>query len=183
MEHKMKIVILLTAVLFAGCVKNADESVKGVEKIQVKSVFGDGERIPTKYTCDGEDVSPPLTIEGISPNAKSIAIIVDDPDAPVRVFTHWVIWNIPPVSEIPEAIPRKEVVSEPIKAVQGKNDFGDVGYGGPCPPPGKPHTYRFKVYVLDTMLDLKPRSSKEELEKAMDGHVIQYGELRGVYGR
>ncbi len=175
-------VILSTIVLLAGCAgKGVDEKKPG--EIQVKSVFGDGERIPTKYTCDGEDVSPPLTIEGLASNAKSIAIIVDDPDAPMGVFTHWVIWNIPPVSRIPEGIPKKAVINEPIKAVQGINDFGEIGYGGPCPPPGKPHTYRFKVYVLDTTLDLKPGATKEELEKAMEGHVIQYGELRGVYGR
>lgn len=182
MRHLKIVAILSTIVLLAGCAKNADEK-KQLEKIQVKSVFEDGERIPTKYTCDGEDVSPPLTIEGLSANAKSIAIIVDDPDAPVRVFTHWVIWNIPPVLHIPEGIPKKEVVSEPIEAVQGINDFGEIGYGGPCPPSGKPHTYHFKVYVLDTMLDLKPGATKEELEKAMEGHLLQYGELRGVYGR
>jgi len=153
-----------------------------VGKVEVRSVFGNMERIPVDYTCDGADISPPLTIEGVSDKAVSIAIIMDDPDAPVGTFTHWVAWNIPAVNKIPENIPKEKMVTQPVKMLQAKNDFGRYGYGGPCPPRGKPHRYFFKVYVLDATLgeDIK---SKNELLKAMEGHVIQYGELVGLYGR
>ncbi len=153
-----------------------------MEKLEVKSVFKEGEYIPKKYTCDGEDISPPLELVNLSSNAKSIAIIMDDPDAPIGTFTHWIIWDIRPINKIPERIPKGKEISEPFKAYQGRNDFGDFGYGGPCPPKGKPHRYFFKVYVLDTVLDLRD-ATKEQLLKAIDGHVIQYGELVGLYGR
>jgi len=158
------------------------EKMGEVERVEVKSVFGNMERIPVDYTCDGADISPPLTIEGISGQAVSIAIIMDDPDAPIGTFTHWVAWDIPPVNRIPENIPKEKTVTQPLKILQAKNDFGRYGYGGPCPPKGKPHRYFFKVYVLNTTLgeDIK---SKNDLIKAMEGHVIQYGELIGLYGR
>ncbi|NJE26371.1 YbhB/YbcL family Raf kinase inhibitor-like protein [Thermococcus sp. MV5] len=158
----------------------------GGEKVSLKvsSVFGENELIPSKYTCEGIDVSPPLHLEGLSDKAVSIAIIVDDPDAPIGTFTHWVAWNIPPVAEIPEGVPKERVVESPIKAFQGKNDFGRIGYNGPCPPRGHGvHHYHFKIYVLDTTLDLKPGATKKELEKAIQGHVIQFGELVGLYER
>jgi len=151
--------------------------------ITVESVFSEGEWIPEKYTCDGQDISPPIELGGISANAKTIAIIMDDPDAPMGVFTHWLIWNIP-ASEtvsIPEGIPKTEL-NEPFNASQGKNDFGKIGYNGPCPPAGE-HRYFFKIYVLDTKINLEAGKTKTELLKAMEGHVIQYGELYGVYGR
>jgi len=152
--------------------------------LKVSSVFGENEFIPSKYTCEGIDVSPPLRLEGLSDKAVSIVIIVDDPDAPIGTFTHWVAWNIPPAEEIPEGIPKEKVVETPIKVIQGRNDFGRIGYNGPCPPRGHGvHHYHFKVYVLDTTLDLKPGASKRELEKAMEGHVIQFGELVGLYER
>jgi len=174
------VLFFLSGVLLAGCVKEKEE----VMPLKVSSVFQEGERIPAKYTCEGEDVSPPLKIEGIDSKAVSIAIIVDDPDAPIGTFTHWVAWNIPPVDEIPENIPKKEVVESPVKMHQGRNDFGRIGYNGPCPPRGHGvHHYHFKVFALDTVLDLKPGSGKRELEKAMEGHVIQKGELVGVYER
>ena len=177
----MRLLILLSlVVLLMGC---AEKEVVKVEKnLEVRSVFKNGEFIPKKYTCDGEDVSPPLELVNLSPKAKSIAIIVEDPDAPMGTFTHWIIWNIPPMNDIPEGIPKGKEISEPFKAYQGRNDFGEFGYGGPCPPKGKPHRYLFKVYVLDTTLDLKD-ATKDELLKAMEGHVIQYGELVGLYGR
>jgi len=174
------LIVLFLAVLLLGC---AQKEVSKLEKnLEVRSVFKNGEFIPKKYTCDGEDISPPLELVNLSPNAKSIAIIMEDPDAPMGTFTHWIIWNIPPTNKIPEGIPRGKEISEPFKAYQGRNDFGNYGYGGPCPPKGKPHRYIFKVYVLDTMLDLKD-ATKEQLLKAMEGHIIQYGELVGLYGR
>lgn len=177
------LLLIFTAALFFGC---TSEEVKEVEKtgeigkIEVKSVFGNMERIPVDYTCDGADISPPLIIEGIAERAASLAIIMEDPDAPMGTFTHWVAWNIPP-GNIPENIPKEKVVTEP-NMLQAKNDFGKYGYGGPCPPRGKPHRYFFKVYVLDTMLE-KDIKDKDDLIKAMEGHVIQYGELVGIYGR
>lgn len=149
-------------------------------KIDVKLEFS---QFPTKYTCDGEDISPKIEIYGIRDDVKSLAIIVDDPDAPLGTFNHWIIWNIEPTNIIPEGIPKEYELTSPIKAVQGKNDFGKVGYNGPCPPPGKPHRYFFKVYALDTFFDLKAGSAKGEVEKAIEGHVIQYGEAVATYGR
>ena len=166
-------------VLTAGCIGGGEKM-----DLKVSSVFGENEFIPSKYTCEGIDVSPPLRLEGLSDKAVSIAIIVDDPDAPIGTFTHWVAWNIPPTEEIPEGIPKEKVVETPIKVIQGRNDFGRIGYNGPCPPREHGvHHYHFKVYVLDTTLDLKPGASKRELEKAMEGHVIQFGELVGLYER
>ncbi|MDI9643243.1 MAG: YbhB/YbcL family Raf kinase inhibitor-like protein [Archaeoglobaceae archaeon] len=138
---------------------------------------------PPQYTCDGEDLSPPIEIRGVAENAKSLVMIVDDPDAPFGVFTHWLIWNIPPTTTlIPEGIPKESVVEKPVKAIQGKNDFGKTGYNGPCPPSGV-HRYRFKLYVLDTELDLKPNASKTELENAMKGHILQFAIFEASYGR
>ncbi|RUM33418.1 MAG: YbhB/YbcL family Raf kinase inhibitor-like protein [Archaeoglobus sp.] len=151
----------------------------GIGKLEVKLEFSE---FPRKYTCDGEDVSPKIEISGIG-DAKSIAIVVDDPDAPIGTFTHWLIWNIEPVEVIPENIPKKGEITDPLVAVQGRNDFGNVGYNGPCPPPGKPHRYFFKVYALDTKLDIPPGSGKSEVERAIEGHVLQYGETVATYGR
>ncbi|MDK2854264.1 YbhB/YbcL family Raf kinase inhibitor-like protein [Thermococcus litoralis] len=177
----MKTIPLLLGVLVltAGCIGGGEKM-----DLKVSSVFRNNEFIPSKYTCEGADVSPPLRLEGLSDKAVSIAIIVDDPDAPIGTFTHWVAWNIPPTGEIPENIPKEEIVESPIKVIQGKNDFGRIGYNGPCPPRGHGvHHYHFKVYVLDTTLDLKPGAGKRDLEKAMEGHVIQFGELVGLYER
>lgn len=108
-------------------------------------------------------------------------LIADDPDAPVGTWTHWIAWNIPPDNALPENVQKKETVADGTR--QGKNDFRRIGYGGPCPPPGKPHRYFFKVYALDTKLDLKPGSSRSELETALKGHVLGHTEVMGKYGR
>lgn len=155
-----------------------EKEVAKIEKLDVKLEFS---QFPKKYTCDGEDISPKIEIEDL--NAKSIAIIVDDPDAPMGTFTHWVIWNIEPTNVIPEEIPKENEISKPFKAIQGKNNFGKIGYNGPCPPKGKPHRYFFKIYGLDTTLDLKKGSKKKDLEKAMEGHILQSGEAMAKYGR
>lgn len=132
--------------------------------------------IPAKYTCDGADASPPLIIENVPGSAKSLALIVDDPDAPAGTWVHWVIWNIPAATaEIGEN-------AYPPGALQGKSDFGRTGYGGPCPPSGS-HRYFFKLYALDTTLELGPATTKKELERAMAGHVVGRAELVGVYKR
>jgi Raf kinase inhibitor-like YbhB/YbcL family protein len=146
------------------------------------SAFKDGDTIPKKYTCDGSDVSPPLHW-GIPPaGTRSYALIADDPDAPVGTWVHWVIYNLPlDLRGLAEGIPAKERVLE--GALHGLNDFKRVGYGGPCPPPGKPHRYFFKLYALDTILDLKPRESKAHVLEACQGHILAEAQLMGRYGR
>jgi Raf kinase inhibitor-like YbhB/YbcL family protein len=181
----MKKVALILAILVvaAGCLGGGG-NMNSDKTLEVGSVFHDGSFIPKKFTCEGEDVNPPIFIGNISPEAKSLVIIVDDPDAPAGTFTHWIAWNIPPRGEIPEAVPAEGTVKSPIPMIQGRNDFGKIGYGGPCPPRGHGiHHYHFKVYALDTTLDLEPGATRKELAKAMDGHVIQWGELVGLYER
>lgn len=144
--------------------------------------FQDGERIPAKYTCQGQDISPPLKWSQVPNETQSLALILDDPDAPSGVFTHWVIFNLPPDSrELPEAVPAASQL--PSGALQGKNDFGKIGYGGPCPPPGYPHRYRFTLYALNRQLDLKAGSSKKQALNAMEGHILAQGQLTGTYQR
>ena len=146
------------------------------------SAFEQGGSIPTKYTCEGEDISPPLSWSGVSANAKSVAMIVDDPDAPdpakpQRVYVHWVVYNIPTKTTSLAENASKSALSG--GAVQGKNDWGNTGYGGPCPPIGR-HRYFFKLYALDTTLNLRD-ATKADLEKAMKGHVVDSGELMATY--
>ena len=140
------------------------------------SAFQEGGDIPSKFTCDGADMNPALRFEGAPGEAKSLLLIVDDPDAPVGLFTHWLAWNIDPkTTEVAEN-------SAPTNAVQGTNDFPKTGYGGPCPPSGT-HRYYFKVYALNQTLDLKPGAKRKEVDAAMRGHVIAQGELMGRYSR
>ncbi|MTI69291.1 MAG: YbhB/YbcL family Raf kinase inhibitor-like protein [Firmicutes bacterium] len=145
--------------------------------------FKEGGYIPVRFSGRGEDISPQLTIDKIDPKAKTIAIIMDDLDHPLGVYNHWVIWNIPAkYNVIPEGIPKKEVTPSLGNAIQGKSDYGGKHYyRGPKPPFGS-HEYIFKVYVLDTALDINKDSGKVELQKAMDGHIIQYGTLKGKFG-
>ena len=138
--------------------------------------FKHNESIPAKYTCDGADVNPPLVIEGVPPGAKSLALIVDDPDAPRGTWVHWVVWNIDPkTKEIKEK-------SVPAGAKEGMNDFRKRNYGGPCPPSGT-HRYFFKLYALDIAPDLGPDTTKAALESAMKGHVLTEAEIIGLYKR
>lgn len=137
------------------------------------SIDFDKQNFPRKFTCDGDDISPTIHIDRI--HSEYLAIILEDIIGPSKSFNHWLIWNIPAQAEIPEKLPRDPVLTLPVKAVQGKNDFGKIGYSGPCPPPGEVHSYYFNVYGLDAKINAPPGSSRHELEKAMDGHVIQYG--------
>jgi Raf kinase inhibitor-like YbhB/YbcL family protein len=152
-------------------------------KIELSSTaFAEGASIPKQYTGDGKDVSPPLRWSDPPQGTKSFALICDDPDAPRGTWVHWVLFNVPgDQRELPEAVPPKEAL--PNGAKQGKNDFRKVGYGGPAPPPGKPHRYFFKVYALDAPLDLSAGATKAQLEEAMKGHVLAEGQLMGRYGR
>jgi Raf kinase inhibitor-like YbhB/YbcL family protein len=138
-------------------------------------------QFPEEYTCDGRDVSPKIEIAGI--NATSMAMILEDPDAPSGTFTHWVIWNIRPMNVVPDNIPNTANVTKPIAAVQGMNTEGGIGYTGPCPPSGRPHRYILRVYGLDRMLDLRPGSRRSDLERAMKGHIVQQGMATATYGR
>jgi Raf kinase inhibitor-like YbhB/YbcL family protein len=138
------------------------------------SSFQAGGDIPAKFTCDGTNVSPALQIGGVPNEAKSLVLIVDDPDAPRGLFTHWIIWNIDPKTT------RVAENSAPAAGVQGTNDFGKRNYGGPCPPSGT-HRYFFKIFALDTKLELKPNARRAELDAAMRGHVLAQGELMGRY--
>jgi Raf kinase inhibitor-like YbhB/YbcL family protein len=139
------------------------------------SAFQESGNIPSKFSCDGADTSPPLQIAGVPPEAKSLVLIVDDPDAPSGLFTHWTAWNISPqTNSIAEG-------GTP-KGVQGTNDFGKSGYGGPCPPSGT-HRYYFKIFALDRELDLPFGAKRGQLDAAMKGHVVGQGELMGRYSR
>ncbi len=183
MSLKLVIMISFIAVI-SGCI--AGENTKEVNTMQNISIsaeaFKAGGTIPAEYTCDGDDVSPSLSWEGTPASVKSITLIMDDPDAPGRTFVHWVLFNIPASTKgLPKGIPKNKTLGDGSR--QGITDFGGVGYGGPCPPPGKPHRYYFKIYALDTVLNLPPGSSKADVEKAMAGHILAKGELVGKYGR
>lgn len=151
--------------------------------IRVESpAFGTDAPIPGKYTCDGEDVSPPLRWEAAPPETESFALICDDPDAPGRTWVHWVAYDIPAgTTGLDEGVATDEVTDGGWR--QGRNDFKRVGYGGPCPPMGRPHRYYFKLYALDAQLDLPSGATKEKLLEAMKGHILDEGQLMGTYAR
>ncbi len=145
------------------------------------SAFEEGGLIPAKYTCDGADVSPPLQWDAVPEGTKSVALICDDPDAPMGTWMHWVLFNLPSdAKELAENIPAEETL--PNGAKQGVNDFGRIGYGGPCPPGGT-HRYFFKIYALDTEVGLEAGADKRQLLKAMEGHILEQGQLVGKYKR
>ncbi len=129
--------------------------------------------IPSKYACDGEDVNPPLKIEGTPDGTQSLVLIVDDPDAPMGTWDHWIVWNIPPTGIIEE---------NSLPGVEGLNDFQKKSYGGPCPPSGT-HRYFFKVYALGTKLELESKARKKNIERAMEGNILAKGVIVGRYGR
>ena len=144
------------------------------------SAFQQNLSIPTKYTCDGANVSVPLSWRDAPRETKSFAFIVDDPDAPTGIWVHWVLYDLPAGSHaLGEAIPNQEKLGNGAK--QGLNDFGKIGYVGPCPPQGLAHRYFFKLYALDRMTELKPRSTKEQLLDAMNKHILAEAELVGTY--
>jgi Raf kinase inhibitor-like YbhB/YbcL family protein len=144
-----------------------------MNKLDIKSpAFEANKKIPKKFTCDGDSISPPLTIEGVSKEAKSLALIFDDPDAVSGTFDHWIIWNIPPSTT--------QIEENTAPGVQGLNSGRKIGYYPPCPPSGS-HKYTFKVYALDRLLDLPANTKKGGLQKAMQGHILAEGELVGIY--
>ncbi|HUL36436.1 MAG TPA: YbhB/YbcL family Raf kinase inhibitor-like protein [Thermodesulfobacteriota bacterium] len=147
------------------------------EQLRIWSpAFENAGEIPRKYTCDGVNINPPLRIENVPSNTKSLALVFDDMDAPRGTYVHWILWNVgPDTREIKEN-------SIPERAVQGLNDFKKHHYGGPCPP-RRAHKYVFRIYALDTLLDLNPNSTKKDLEKTMENHIISKAQLTGVYKR
>jgi Raf kinase inhibitor-like YbhB/YbcL family protein len=177
------IVFFLATVAAALCfAQNPRTGGKSMAFTISSTQFQKGGPIPKKFTCDGPDVSPELSWSGASAKAQGFALIADDPDAPVGTWTHWVIYDIPAQSAgLPENVSKIDEL--PDGARQGRNDFRRIGYGGPCPPPGKPHRYFFKLYALDRKLGLKPGAARQELEQAIQGHVIETAEVMGTYGR
>ncbi len=182
-----------SALLIIGFLVGACSSGKKTEDIPTSTVeihgliitssaFHDGETIPPKYTCDTTDTSPDLHWSGVPAGVKSLALIVDDLDAPNGTWVHWVLFNIPPeLADLPAGVQQAPIVEG--TGIQGKNSSGNDGYNGPCPPKGKPHHYYFKVYALDIVLDLISGSTKAQVEKAMVGHILAQGQLVGTYGR
>ncbi len=185
MGFKLVIMFFLLAVV-SGCIAGEKKDLKEVNDMQTVSIsaeaFSNGGNIPDEYTCEGQDVSPALSWKGIPAGTKSWALIMDDPDAPGRAFVHWMLFNIPAgTQKLPKAIQGNETLGDGSR--QGMTDSGRPGYGGPCPPPGKLHRYYFKIYALDTKLDLPARANRNQLENAMKGHILASGELMGKYQR
>lgn len=146
-----------------------------MEEMRLSSpAFGDQQRIPGKFTCDGENTSPPLEIANVPDKAKSLALVLEDPDAPYGTFIHWTLWNLSP------RLSRIEENQEPRESVCGKNSWGHNRYGGPCPPTGT-HRYEFRLYALDTYLDISGSSNRDQLQDAMEGHILAVARLTGLY--
>ena len=176
MKHFLIVLVLLGLISFLIPYAVSQEATR-VRQFRISSsAFENQGNIPAKYTCDGENVNPPLKIENVPKEAKSLALIFDDLDAPKGSYVHWILWNISPeTTEIKEN-------SIPAGAVQGMNGFKKQRYGGPCPPT-RPHRYVFRFYALDIHLDLKPEMTKKDLEKAIEGHVIQKAQIMGSFKR
>lgn len=151
--------------------------------MQVKSsAFAEGAAIPKLYSCEDQDVSPELVWSGAPKGTQSFALIVDDPDAPAGTWVHWLIWNLPAtVSSLPQDLPKNEQLENGAR--QGKNDFRKLGYNGPCPPAGKVHRYYFRLYALDSKVDLPAGSGRPDLDKAIAGHTLAQGEYMGTFKR
>ena len=179
---QMTAVAILAGIIFVGLSLSPISSGGSDMAITItSSVFSEEGMIPKKYTCDAEDISPDLKWSGVPQGAKSLALICDDPDAPVGTWVHWVLFNIPAdVTMLPAGIPPDATLQNGAR--HGKNDFRKLGYGGPCPPGGT-HRYYFKLYALDTALNLESGSTKAQLLAAMEGHILAEGQLMGKYKR
>jgi len=189
------LILSIILAITASCQKNDQSKAKSEQKqaekkavkmntIDIKSTaFTESDTIPVKYTCDGQDLSTPLSWSGVPEDAKSLALICDDPDAPMGTWVHWVLFNIPPdVTELSEGVSIKD--DEKLSgAIEGTTDFNKANYGGPCPPPGPAHRYYFKLYALDTILELNEKAVKADVEKAMADHILAQGQLMGKYQR
>jgi Raf kinase inhibitor-like YbhB/YbcL family protein len=173
---------LVVSLAFDAHCESKKKTASGPSLTFTSPAFADGASIPKAHTCSGADYSPPLQWANAPEGTKSFAIIVDDPDAPFNYFTHWVIFNIPATqTSLAERISPNG--SLPAGALEGVNGFGKTGYGGPCPPPGKPHRYFFKLYALDGMLREKSGISKEKLVQVMKGHILAETQMIGKFER
>jgi Raf kinase inhibitor-like YbhB/YbcL family protein len=181
--------VLLAAVDLAGGGAPAQDAARRAEEATMEmrsSAFDAGGKVPPRYTCDGEDVSPPLGWDGIPEGAQSLALIMDDPDAPPGTWVHWVLYDLPPDTPgLNEGVKKTERLENGALqgACWGVTSFSRVGYYGPCPPPGGPHRYVFRLYALDRRLGLPPRATKVQVLEAMEGHVLAQAELVGRYAR
>lgn len=183
--NRLLVTVFLVLLVFVPAICEAQANnggAKGMDFQISSTAFSAGSTIPQKFTCDGEDVSPVLAWNGAPPNTKAFALIVDDPDAPAGTWNHWLVWNIPAsMHEFVEGASKSDAIGE--HAHEGTNDFRKSGYNGPCPPPGKPHRYYFKLFAIDTPLSLQAGATRDELDSAMKSHVIAQAELMGRYGR
>lgn len=189
MNRRAKVICLsmMALLFFFGSAHTAEvgpgdvEGGPGIMEL-LSNAFTEGSKIPKKHTCEGEDVSPKLTWSAPPPETKSLALICDDPDAPMGTWVHWVLFGLAPdTMELPEGVPEGDTVLG--GAMHGRNDFGNLGYGGPCPPPGPDHRYFFKLYVLDTQLDLQAGATKADVVAAIEGHILAEAQLMGLYNR
>jgi Raf kinase inhibitor-like YbhB/YbcL family protein len=179
---------LTPAMLTAGCSRKEDpagsrpeEALLGDFKLR-SSAFNEGQTIPSEFTCDGKNVSPALIWQGVPQTAKRLVLICEDPDAPAGIWLHWLAYGIPAThTGLSEGVPASG--SLPDGSKQGKNDFDKIGYGGPCPPPGKPHRYFFKLYAVDSDLPSKPGLGRNEIESLMKNHIVGTASLMGTYQR
>jgi hypothetical protein len=173
--------ILTLALAFPGASGLAAKDASG--KLELKTTaFPAGGTIPTQFTCSGANISPALSWTAPPPRTQSFALIVDDPDAPAGTWVHWVVYNLPALlRQLREHVPMGDAIARGGK--QGLNDFPQNGYGGPCPPPGKPHRYFFRLYALDAMLDLRAPVHRKDVDAAMKGHILAQGEWMGTFGR
>ena len=174
---------LAAAALLAAQPSNQSKGGQSVMAFSVSSsAFASGAPIPKPYTCQGADISPALAWSGPPTQTASLALIMDDPDAPVGTWVHWVMWNIPSSAhQLPEDVDKRDRLDD--DAVQGRNDFKKTGYNGPCPPPGKTHRYFFRLYALDGKLTLPPDATRKELDAAIQGHVLAQAEYMGTFRR
>ena len=190
MSRSLRLFLLVTclAIAVGGC-RSGPSPTASPEKERPPAVpfaltstaFAEGEPIPSKYTCDGEDISPPLQWRDVPEGTRSFALIADDPDAPRGTWDHWLLYNLPAEARnLPEGVPAEAELSDGSR--HGQNSWSRLGYGGPCPPSGT-HRYFFKLYALDTLLELDAGASKERLSQAMEGHVLAEAVLMGVYTR
>jgi len=182
---RYRFVLLALLLLLCSCSARGPQERGGKEEVvtlQLSSAsFEEGGMIPRRHTCDGPDLSPPLAWSGVPAEAAALALICDDPDAPVGTWVHWVVYDLPPeVSGLAEGVPAQEVLDSGGR--QGRNDFRRIGYGGPCPPSGT-HRYYFKLYALDAKVGLSPGATKKRLLRAMEGHVLAEAQLMGRYKR
>jgi len=173
--NKLLTIFIFTLIL-TGCIHNNDLSIKNINMKLTSPVFEHNASIPSQYTCDGGNFNPPLNISEVPENTQSLVLMVDDPDAPGGDWVHWLVWNIDPkTTQINEK-------SVPDNAIEGLTSFNNRGYGGPCPPGGE-HRYFFKLYALDTMIELESNANKQDLLQEMEGHIIDSVELIGLYSR